>query len=251
MPALTGYNALLDVLRKTPASNPKGFLTELQAAYKLRHVLYGDLIRADGVLRPGTLIHAYDPDLERLIRDNGTAVLQPLFEAAGRLFGPSILPPDDLPRLENAARFPGSHGCTDRAVLIIPLVPSRPGVAFFACNTGRLADLVEGYQELLRDLAALSGLFHAKQLAAAMPSPGINQGTPGEPRLTPREREVLQWVAAGKTYWEISRILGISQRTVRHFMAVSREKLDSVSNKQAVAKAVAGRLIEVGPSAPR
>jgi LuxR family quorum sensing-dependent transcriptional regulator len=32
--------------------------------------------------------------------------------------------------------------------------------------------------------------------------------------LTKREREVLQWTAAGKTSWEISQILGVAESTV-------------------------------------
>jgi LuxR family transcriptional regulator, quorum-sensing system regulator BjaR1 len=36
-----------------------------------------------------------------------------------------------------------------------------------------------------------------------------------EPRLlTKREREVLQWTAAGKTAWEISQILGVAESTI-------------------------------------
>ena len=56
--------------------------------------------------------------------------------------------------------------------------------------------------------------------------------------ITPREREVLRWSAAGKSYWEIAVILGISERTVRFFMSNARQKLNVVSNTQAVAEAV-------------
>lgn len=37
---------------------------------------------------------------------------------------------------------------------------------------------------------------------------------PGPRLLTKREREVLQWTAAGKTAWEISQILGVAESTI-------------------------------------
>lgn len=58
------------------------------------------------------------------------------------------------------------------------------------------------------------------------------------PELTARESEVLTWTAAGKSYWEISMILGISERTVRFFMTNTRSKMGVVTNSQAVAQGV-------------
>lgn len=45
------------------------------------------------------------------------------------------------------------------------------------------------------------------------------------PTLSPREREVLQWCAQGKTSWEIARILGISERTVNFHVYQAADKL--------------------------
>ena len=45
------------------------------------------------------------------------------------------------------------------------------------------------------------------------------------PTLSPREREVLQWCAQGKTSWEISQILGITERTVNFHVYQAAEKL--------------------------
>jgi LuxR family transcriptional regulator, quorum-sensing system regulator SinR len=129
------------------------------------------------------------------------------------------------------------------SALVFPLVRSRSGIAFLACFRSE-----EGWQRpvstLLRDLCLFAGLMHANLRRHRDGAVENASGGAGEIRLTPREREVLQWVAAGKSYWEIARILDISERTIRHFMANCRAKLDSVSNKQAVAKAVAGAMIE-------
>lgn len=66
-----------------------------------------------------------------------------------------------------------------------------------------------------------------------------------EARLAPRERECLQWAAVGKTAWETSMILNISEATVRVYLDSARHKLDSITKVQAVAKAIALGIIKV------
>jgi LuxR family quorum sensing-dependent transcriptional regulator len=56
--------------------------------------------------------------------------------------------------------------------------------------------------------------------------------------LTPRERECLQWVARGKTDFEIGIILGISARTARFHIENSKRKLGVASRVQAVTAAM-------------
>ena len=58
-----------------------------------------------------------------------------------------------------------------------------------------------------------------------------------------RELDCLKWIAAGKTAWEASVILGISERTVRFHLNGAREKLNCMTTTQAVAKAVSQQLI--------
>jgi DNA-binding CsgD family transcriptional regulator len=61
--------------------------------------------------------------------------------------------------------------------------------------------------------------------------------------ITARELDCLKWMAAGKTAWEASVILGISERTVRFHLNAAREKLNCMTTTQAVAKAVSQQLI--------
>lgn len=56
--------------------------------------------------------------------------------------------------------------------------------------------------------------------------------------LSPRETTVLMWMKHGKTNWEISRILGVSERTVRFHVEGIFVKLDVSSRTQAVACAM-------------
>ncbi|XYJ10279.1 autoinducer binding domain-containing protein [Telluria sp. B2] len=71
------------------------------------------------------------------------------------------------------------------------------------------------------------------------------QGTaaPAPVRLTAREKEVLTWVSAGKTSWEIARILALAERTVVFHVDNAMKKLDTSTRTQAVAKAFSLGLI--------
>lgn len=61
--------------------------------------------------------------------------------------------------------------------------------------------------------------------------------------LTKREVEVLNWLKQGKTSWEISMILKISERCVNFHINNAKNKLDSVNRTQAVAVALGENLI--------
>jgi len=56
--------------------------------------------------------------------------------------------------------------------------------------------------------------------------------------LTPREKEVIAWIAHGKSNWETSMILGIAERTVKFHMKNIIHKLDAMNRSHAVAKAL-------------
>lgn len=64
------------------------------------------------------------------------------------------------------------------------------------------------------------------------------------PRLTPREREILQWSAAGKTAEDVGVILNITRHTVESHHRHIREKYDAINLVHAVAKAI--HLGEIG-----
>jgi LuxR family transcriptional regulator, quorum-sensing system regulator BjaR1 len=125
---------------------------------------------------------------------------------------------------------------------------SEAGIADAVCATsyGRhrtIASLHLGVRD--PDLAPEDAL--AVQLAGLMLTERLMTfaGPPGEDdvRLTPRERDALAWVAEGKSDWEISVILGVSETTVRFHVDNARRKLGAVTRAQAVARLAAARLI--------
>lgn len=56
--------------------------------------------------------------------------------------------------------------------------------------------------------------------------------------ITARERECIQWASMGKTAWEISQILDISQRTVEYHLANCIRKTNSINRQHAIVKCV-------------
>jgi LuxR family quorum-sensing transcriptional regulator LasR len=59
------------------------------------------------------------------------------------------------------------------------------------------------------------------------------------PRLTQRESEVLRWLAAGKSTWDTSMLLGISEHGVVHHVRNLLDKFEVPTRRQAIAKAAA------------
>jgi DNA-binding CsgD family transcriptional regulator len=69
-------------------------------------------------------------------------------------------------------------------------------------------------------------------------------GPAGRPVLSPRERECVQWTAAGKTTWEIAGILEISTNTVDGYIASATRKLGAVNRTQAAVEALRRAIID-------
>jgi DNA-binding CsgD family transcriptional regulator len=64
--------------------------------------------------------------------------------------------------------------------------------------------------------------------------------------LSAKEKEILNWIKQGKSSWDISMILGISERTVKFHVSSAMGKLNAVNRSHAVAVAMSMGLIEVG-----
>lgn len=79
-----------------------------------------------------------------------------------------------------------------------------------------------------QDLEAIWNAFDLKARSLPFPS--------SEGRLTAKQREILRWVASGKTGQEISIILGVTTSTVEKHLKSARNALDVLTTAQAVAK---------------
>lgn len=70
------------------------------------------------------------------------------------------------------------------------------------------------------------------------------------PQLSRREVQCLRLVAAGKTDWEIARILGISVETARQYVKRARAAYDVVSRAQLVACGLRDALVSFDEAIP-
>ncbi len=135
--------------------------------------------------------------------------------------GQPINPPGSNPQRDLSIALTGYHAET--AVLIV-----------------RADDNIDDWPDrriaLKRELRALGQYFHQHMLRI------FGHDDSREIIITAREIDCLKWMAAGKTAWEVSTILGISERTVRFHLNGAREKLECTTTTQAVAKAVSQQL---------
>jgi LuxR family quorum sensing-dependent transcriptional regulator len=101
------------------------------------------------------------------------------------------------------------------------------------------------HMDLSRDERSALHLIaiYAHGQARSFLRPGQAPGAPQGHGLSPREAECLRWAASGKTTWEISVILGLSQRTIEEYFGNAALKLGAVNRVQAVAEALRRKII--------
>ncbi len=126
--------------------------------------------------------------------------------------------------IEEARAYGLTHGITTGM-----LERNRRFASFFSFAGGDPGD-AERYKGLIEYL-----LPHLHRVLIANSHTPLSNRVKG---LSPRETTVLLWMKQGKTNWEISRILGVSERTVRFHIEGIFGKLDVSSRTQAVAFAM-------------
>lgn len=111
----------------------------------------------------------------------------------------------------------------------------KNGSAF--CFTGPTVEMNRRTEAILEFVIphlhlALSQLYSNRQLQWSRPA------------ITQRETEILKWLKEGKNSWDISVILGISERTVNFHVNNLKRKLGATNRPQAVAVAARLGLVE-------
>jgi LuxR family transcriptional regulator, quorum-sensing system regulator BjaR1 len=139
------------------------------------------------------------------------------------------IPPKLLaePRAIQVVNEAGEYG--HRAGLCIPLhtIDGFRGLSF----AGDRVELPPGARRMLTILAVYA--------CVAAEGACRNTGDQGSVvRLTPREREVLRWIAVGKTVDEIGGILNVSSHTVTEHLKKIRTKLGATNTVHALVKAL-------------
>ena len=89
------------------------------------------------------------------------------------------------------------------------------------------------------------GGFYSIILEFPEPQPFSKKINPQKIHITRREIEVLQWLQQGKSSWEISKILGLSERTVNFHVYNVMGKIKAVNRPQMVTIALRLGLINL------
>jgi DNA-binding CsgD family transcriptional regulator len=147
----------------------------------------------------------------------------------------------DVPRSASLEAQANGADAAEEGLIITLSLPERCGeTAVFGITADRQrSEWREQHTTIIRECRILANYFHSHVLR-------INgYDSERELLISARELDCLKWTAAGKTAWEASVILGITERTVRFHLNAAREKLNCATTTQAVAKAVANRLIDV------
>ncbi len=99
----------------------------------------------------------------------------------------------------------------------------------------------------LAALHMLAVYYHlaAERLGLVEKLAPLKPPAPAKAILTKRQLECLKWIRQGKTSWEISQILGISEHTVHEHLEQARTRLRVRTTTQAVLEAVVLGLIQL------
>jgi DNA-binding NarL/FixJ family response regulator len=125
------------------------------------------------------------------------------------------------------------------------------GARGFLLKSDAARDLVAAVEALQRHRTfftskvgeiVLDGYLSGRDPAAAVPE--VSQD-----RLTPREREVVQLLAEGKSTKEVAGVLGMCVKTAETHRSNIMRKLDFHSVSQVVLYAVRNNIVQVSPSA--
>ncbi len=164
-------------------------------------------------------LHNYPPRWAEHYEKNGLGVSDPVHRASHRTsigFRWSRIPalikltPRDRQMLERGRVEGIGDGFT---------VPANvPGEAFGSCSFAN--EEGQPVADAMLPLAQLAGDY---AFEAARHVWRVREGS-GAARLTDRQRDCVLWAARGKTDWEISRILDVSEETVIRHIKLARER---------------------------
>jgi LuxR family transcriptional regulator, quorum-sensing system regulator BjaR1 len=151
---------------------------------------------------------------------------KPFFWADARA---GSLPTEEAAKIEGEAReFGLGEG------IAFPMYDASSWQAVISLATPDRCDLDK------KSIAALylSSLYYKMSACDLLPG-----STDRKAALSPREQEILQWISAGKSSWEVSVILNISEGTVTQHLAKIRGKMGVSNTTHAVATAIRNREI--------
>jgi DNA-binding NarL/FixJ family response regulator len=178
-----------------------------------------------------------------------------LLDAAQKLKPDVIVADISMPLLNglDAARQLKRDGVTSKIIFLtmhteaqLAAEAFRAGASGYLLKSSAGEELITAIHEVIKGRAYVTPLITRDVLSFLMePSRGTEQSAA---KLTPRQREVLQLIAEGRTMKEIASILNISVRTVESHKYEMMEALGVQTNAELVQYAIKIGLVSVSPS---
>ena len=127
--------------------------------------------------------------------------------------------------------FNQSHAVTAGYTISFPDATTRNkgAIALTARRGMSQCDVEQVWARHGREINVMNQVAHLKFTSLPLPL--------SQPRLSQRQREVLEWVGDGKTMQDIATIMGLKAATVEKHLKKARDALDVETSAQAVMKA--------------
>lgn len=203
-------------------------------------VLFGLVPSRHAKLENAFLQSNYSPDWRERYDANKLAYVDPTVSHCQTSALPIVWAPETFRTKPERELFEEASAYGVRTGVTLPI--HGPGGEFGVISFASDLRAREDFDRSIRSVLPTLALIRDYAFASSRRLMGEGQAEQA-PRLTPRELEVLKWVMAGKSSWEISRITNCSEATVNFHMANVRQKFNVNTRQQAVVKAIALGLI--------
>jgi len=217
---------------------------DLCEAYEFDRFIYGARIPTSFVKPYFIFISGYPKEWRDHYTLNNYMVVDPTVEYCAHNFTPYCWNGESLldSGNEEVRRFMGeAHDFGIKSGVSFPLHTAQGDFAMLSFAS-ESTQLISGPR--LHRVLPVGQLFTAYLHEAVRRVFASDVLTLGKVDLTGREKECMLWATEGKTAWETSRILSISERTVTFHLQNVQHKLGVNNRQQAVARAVSLGIIE-------
>jgi len=122
----------------------------------------------------------------------------------------------------------------------------RAGAVGYVLKTSPGEELITAIEEASKGRAYLTPLIAKDLISTLIEARLPERAETGETRLTPRQREVLQLIAEGRTMKEVASILHISPRTAESHKYEMMNVLGVATTAELIQHAIRLRLVSIG-----
>lgn len=230
------HQDLVDLASRTDSDTDIGaFLREVRETLQVDHAAYAGLTPAGGPILGEV---TYPQEWRHIYAEKEFHKVDPTLRMAARSIAPvewNRLAED--PHYDSVFRAARDFGIPGNG-LTVPVRGPYGDVGLFSVARAEPHSWPAWKRSYMSDLHAVAVHLHDKVVKSQEFAIELV-----EPRMSAREVEILQWIAAGKSQLDVAAILSISQRTVEVHLSSARRKLDALTTAQAVARATGRGMI--------